>query len=338
MARKPTEGRTAGKLPLGEVWDDVPGVLTAHFPDTSRNWRAALSETFRASLTISSTVGHPCGTISSVQRGPIALHRLDLKQQMLKPKTDLEKEATLVILIPIQGTATYTCRQNRHPIGPGDIIPIRAWDEFELEIGEAFGVVVFTAPFWWVFARGTGPNKLRWLGTDDIYISREFFLAPVLISAIDVLLRNASIGHQAEEASNMVGAIIAHAFNAASSTDTVVHSVRSRFLQIYDFISRNVAQEGLSPKDAADSLHIAVRTLHQACAEKGTTFNKILADMRLNYAAYLLKTSDVRISDVAFTTGYGSLPHFCRQFKEKYGVPASLYRSLIIEESGAAAG
>jgi AraC-like DNA-binding protein len=328
---KLTEHRTSGKLSLSDAWNDVPGILTAQFTDAPREWRAALSAALRFPLTISSAVSGSFGTISSVQRGPINMHRLTMKQQAITSKLELEKETSLLILVLIRGTATYTCRNNRQVIRPGDILPIRAWEEFVLEAVDELETIVLELPLWWIYCKGTGPNMVRWLATEHLMISRDFFLAPVLTSSINALLRHNCIGHQLEETSNMVGAIIAHALNAVSTVDTVIPLARSRFSRIYDYITRNIMTEGLSPKFAADELKISVRTLHQACSEKGTTFNKMLADMRLDYASYLLKTSDARISDIAFTTGYGSLPHFSRQFKEKFGISARLYRTSTVD-------
>jgi len=58
----------------------------------------------------------------------------------------------------------------------------------------------------------------------------------------------------------------------------------------------------------------------------GMPFGIYLRDMRLKYAANLLKSSELSITEIAMESGFESSAHFSRSFREKYGMPPKDYR------------
>lgn len=61
--------------------------------------------------------------------------------------------------------------------------------------------------------------------------------------------------------------------------------------------------------------------------EFGTTPIKYITDLRLQYAANLLTTTDSDILSISVRLGFSSLSYFITIFKKKYGLPPSKYRS-----------
>ena len=59
----------------------------------------------------------------------------------------------------------------------------------------------------------------------------------------------------------------------------------------------------------------------------GVTFVKYVARTRLENAAALLRDSELRISEIAFATGFQSLSQFNRVFKTLAGVSPKEYRA-----------
>ncbi len=51
-----------------------------------------------------------------------------------------------------------------------------------------------------------------------------------------------------------------------------------------------------------------------------------LTNWRLQSARQLLKESDLNVAEIAFRSGYQSLPSFSRRFKERFGVTPAAYR------------
>lgn len=58
----------------------------------------------------------------------------------------------------------------------------------------------------------------------------------------------------------------------------------------------------------------------------GVTISDYINNLRLNYIANALKTSDIPIIDLCFECGFENLSWFYSLFKEKYGVTPSKYR------------
>ena len=61
--------------------------------------------------------------------------------------------------------------------------------------------------------------------------------------------------------------------------------------------------------------------------EFGITPSKYITDLRLQYAANLLASTDYDILSISVQLGFSSLSHFITIFKKKYGVSPSKYRS-----------
>lgn len=100
--------------------------------------------------------------------------------------------------------------------------------------------------------------------------------------------------------------------------------------RLRQFLKRHHADEGLTPGIAAIALGCSIRQIHKVCAALGTTFGRLLIETRLAAAARSLSGTSAcaaRISDVAYSCGFGDLSHFCRSFKARYGVQPKAYRN-----------
>lgn len=58
----------------------------------------------------------------------------------------------------------------------------------------------------------------------------------------------------------------------------------------------------------------------------GVCFSKYLATVRINKAKFLLKTSDLSVSEISEKMGYYDASHFIRQFKRMVGCSPNAYR------------
>ncbi|MGD9610159.1 MAG: helix-turn-helix transcriptional regulator [Desulfovibrionaceae bacterium] len=61
----------------------------------------------------------------------------------------------------------------------------------------------------------------------------------------------------------------------------------------------------------------------------GATVFGYLRVLRLEEARRLLESSDINITDAAFTVGYQSLPSFSRAFRDRFGVCPRQYRNRL---------
>lgn len=60
--------------------------------------------------------------------------------------------------------------------------------------------------------------------------------------------------------------------------------------------------------------------------QMGIPFGEYLRNMRLSYAENLLRASAMPVTEIAFESGFSSLSHFSRSFREKYGCAPQDYR------------
>ncbi|MGV2786904.1 helix-turn-helix domain-containing protein, partial [Clostridium perfringens] len=60
--------------------------------------------------------------------------------------------------------------------------------------------------------------------------------------------------------------------------------------------------------------------------ETGHNFSDYVIKLRMERARDLLKTTKLKIYEIASQTGYQYLPYFSRQFKEMYGMTPLEYR------------
>lgn len=58
----------------------------------------------------------------------------------------------------------------------------------------------------------------------------------------------------------------------------------------------------------------------------GTTPSKYVSSLRLSYAANLLSSSNLAVSEIAYECGFGSISSFYSQFEKHYGVTPKKYR------------
>lgn len=95
-------------------------------------------------------------------------------------------------------------------------------------------------------------------------------------------------------------------------------------------------REELSLATLADTMGASVAHIQRTFrAETGATIVTYVQDRRLNAAAGLLRASDLSVTEIALTTGFGSASYFARLFARRYGIPPARYRAAVWSESDA---
>ena len=94
------------------------------------------------------------------------------------------------------------------------------------------------------------------------------------------------------------------------------------------FINRNLNKK-ITLKDISKSIFLSEKQISRIIErEYGCTFSELLTEKRLAIAEVLLKTTDMKISDIASQTFYGTESYFYTVFKNKYGVSPLKYRNI----------
>ena len=68
------------------------------------------------------------------------------------------------------------------------------------------------------------------------------------------------------------------------------------------------------------------RLSHLFKAEKGISLNTFLSNRRVDRAAYLLRSTEMRIKEITYDAGFKQVPSFVRAFQRRFGASPSRYR------------
>jgi AraC-like DNA-binding protein len=110
----------------------------------------------------------------------------------------------------------------------------------------------------------------------------------------------------------------------------------SHMRRISNFISENYTR-GPSIKEAANAARLSKSRLCALIRQyTGTTFQKLIREMRIDEARERLVLTDDTITQVAYAVGYNDDKYFLRAFKKSVGMTPSAYR--LKRAKSAAAG
>jgi len=111
-----------------------------------------------------------------------------------------------------------------------------------------------------------------------------------------------------------------------------------RIEQITAYVTLHMANPELSFAAVAQACKISQRYLSHLLKENGTTFSALLWTNRLNRSREWLLSLDRRhygISEIAFMTGFKSVSHFSRMFRDTFGCSPREFRQREAEELAA---
>jgi AraC family transcriptional activator of tynA and feaB len=97
-----------------------------------------------------------------------------------------------------------------------------------------------------------------------------------------------------------------------------------------EFIRRHNLQSDLTPKTVASALNVSLRSLQGAFHAADTTPSEYIWECRLRNSEQDLTNSiltPLNMSEIAFRNGFADSAHFCRRFKERFGMAPREYRS-----------
>lgn len=99
-----------------------------------------------------------------------------------------------------------------------------------------------------------------------------------------------------------------------------------RFEIIDNFFEMKGEPDG-SEEELAARLHLSRRQLNRILKQSyGLCFRELLLKARMDRAAFLLRTTQLSISDVAQSVGYNSMTSFFKAFKHRHSTTPRLYR------------
>lgn len=99
-------------------------------------------------------------------------------------------------------------------------------------------------------------------------------------------------------------------------------------LNAVNFAKQNATDNGISVEEVAKNAGFSIDYFNRIfLSHTGFTVNAYISYIRLKKAAFLLRTTDKSVLDIALEIGYDSHEGFTKAFKKKYGVTPSEYRT-----------
>ena len=100
-------------------------------------------------------------------------------------------------------------------------------------------------------------------------------------------------------------------------------------MQIVEAIEDRLDDSALTPSSLACAFRISVRYLHRLFSSDGETISRYILRRRLERGKEQLSdpSHDRRhVSEIAFSCGFSTFSHFCRAFRDQYGLSPGHYR------------
>ena len=232
----------------------------------------------------------------------------------------------------LSGSGKHILNGKEYPLQRGSCWLTRLSDVHE-------GIVSDTANVYNVqFAPSRMPEEMLHrlsLSSDNFIVSfskKEFLIANELFKAL-FRLKDDKTKEGEEVSEYILSALLALFFRTYGSGGSKETSSPLRIAETLSFIAENFRTR-ISLYDIAEALHTNKNYLCTYFKEKmGVSVMTYIRDMRLEYAVRLLKTTELRGIDIATECGYGSISHFLRDFKTKFGTtPKEMRSSFEAEE------
>lgn len=152
-------------------------------------------------------------------------------------------------------------------------------------------------------------------GDDTVAVAHDSTARELALCALEEVVLLAAAGGRASAPPPECDARILRAEELIAADPAAGHTVRSL-----------AAAVALSPS----------RFAHLFTRQTGRSPMRALREARLRQAARLLEGTDLTVERVAAASGFPSPFHFSRVFRERYGVPPGVYRTITVPGSGQA--
>lgn len=97
--------------------------------------------------------------------------------------------------------------------------------------------------------------------------------------------------------------------------------------EMSEYIRKNIDNENLSADNIAEALALSKAVLYRKMKElTDKTPNEFVRNIRLEYAAHLLKTTKLTVMEIMYKVGFSNKSYFFREFGKQYGLTPGEYR------------
>ncbi|MGW1420869.1 helix-turn-helix domain-containing protein [Bradyrhizobium manausense] len=232
---------------------------------------------------------------------------------------------TFFLNIHLHGNGFVEHRDGVSQVYAGEAVLIDAMQPYRINYRDPFRAACIQFPQSWL--RERCDNNL------DSSIARRLPAgtgAPrVLAAAVETLIESNAPGSTDDISVELFLDVLTTSLKGAEcGNNSLAPGVAMREGLLRRYLAQTYREECLTPAMAAAALGWSVRNLHKICQDSGTSFGKMLLNIRLAASTQKLvsaRQGHQQISELALECGFRDISHFCRAFKQRYGLSPSRY-------------
>ena len=266
------------------------------------------------------------GHIDHGSIGRLRLCRIEVSRHRVAlpaARAGLAPHDVVKILFQTHGTSVFEQDDARISLAPGDCFAYDVSRPHAITSPALTRHDVAIIPRTLLQQRGVSPDRLnaRWMSARSgaARLAHEFMVAAMQ-----------ELGTLSPDSKSGVGEALLDmlllpfcAATPAAGEDSAPAALRTR---VKAFIRDHLNDPDLNIDRISAALKCSKRYLHMSFADEGVSISKYIWQARLERCRCELVTAKATgksVTDIAFSWGFSSSSHFCRLFKQRYGVPAS---------------
>ena len=269
--------------------------------------------------------------ISADDLGPIRFIRLNSDPITIR-RTESDIEATqarcFTFFLQVRGTATFQQYGHHAQLRPGDLSLCDNSAPYSYGSDEACELIMIRVPDALLRESLPSPHECccRRLGQGQDLVSTAGAMARSLMEQLRSGLSEECRQRAAQHLLAMISSCYVASFDRLGSRSSVM---TGRHWRVRLFIEQNLRDPELSPATIAAHLKLSSRYLRMIFAANNESISAYVLRRRLEECAARL--TDARwaghsITEIAFSWGFNSAPHFTRSFREQFKLSPRDYR------------
>lgn len=265
--------------------------------------------------------------------GPIRIIQLSCGRCTIDRTPDVADASGRVYTFILQARGHGVFMQYGHEaaLGPGDFTLCQSDAPYTYELGDDCEVVMLRVPASLLKEHLPSPESFcgRHLPASEGLTESAATLVASLCAPLSAEL---SAEFQHRVARHLLGTIATSYAIAFESKITASSNVGAWHARARLYIEQHLRTPDLTPCSIAGKLKLSPRYLRMIFASSDETVSAYILRRRIEECARQIEDprwSDHSITEIAFSWGFNSAPHFTRSFRDRYGTSPRHYRHSI---------